>query len=96
MAAYILVDSKLINPELYESYKLISRPLVESYGGEYLSRGGPISLKESKLWSPTRIVLLRFPSVEVAEKFYNSAEYQSALKISEQSSERTFMILEGM
>ena len=47
MAAYILVDSKLTNPELYESYKLIARPLVESYGGEYLSRGGPISLKES-------------------------------------------------
>lgn len=96
MAAYILVDSKLTNPELYESYKLIARPLVESYGGEYLSRGGPISLKESKLWTPTRMVLLRFPSVEIAEKFYDSAEYQAALKISALSSERTFMILEGM
>ena len=39
-AAYLVVDTLLDNPELYEQYKLKAKPLVEQYGGEYLARGG--------------------------------------------------------
>ena len=60
MAAYMIVDCVLDNPELYEQYKLKAKPLVEAFGGEYLARGGALTVKENDLWSPTRIVLLRF------------------------------------
>lgn len=96
MAAYLVVDTHLINPELYESYKLKAKPIVEKFGGEYLARGGKMSIKEDKLWSPTRMVLVKFPSAEQAEKFYESAEYQEVLKISLQSADRTVFILEGV
>jgi len=96
MNAYLVVDSKLNNPELYEQYKQQARPIAEKFGGEYLSRGGTITLKEKDLWSPTRMVLVRFPSVEKAQAFYDSAEYQQVLKISQQSAERTVFILEGL
>lgn len=62
MAAYLVVDTKLSNPELYEEHKLKAKPLVEKLGGEYLARGGNISLKESHLWTATRMVLIRVPS----------------------------------
>ena len=74
MAAYLVVDTKLTNPALYEEYKLKAKPLVEKSGGEYLVRGGNISLKESQLWTPTRMVLIRFPSSADAERFYESEE----------------------
>ena len=96
MAAYLVVDCKLTNPELYEQYKLKAKPLVEKYGGEYLARGGDTSIKESKLWSPTRMVLIRFPSAAQAETFYHSAEYLEVLKISLASADRTVFILEGV
>ena len=96
MAAYLIVDCKLTNPDLYEQYKLKAKPLVEKNGGEYLARGGAISLKESRLWSPTRMVLIRFPSVALADTFYHSAEYQEVLKISLASADRTLFILEGV
>ncbi len=96
MAAYLVVDTKLTNPALYEEYKLKARPLVEKFGGEYIARGGSISLKESKLWSPTRMVLVRFPSVADAETFYQSPEYQEVVKISKLSADRTTFILEGI
>ena len=35
MAAYMIVDCLLENPELYEQYKLKAKPLVEQWGGEY-------------------------------------------------------------
>jgi uncharacterized protein (DUF1330 family) len=96
MAAYLVVDTALTHPDVYEQYKLKAKPLVEQYGGEYLARGGRVSLKESDLWSPTRMVLIRFPSTQAAENFYQSAEYQEVVKISHQSAKRTVFILEGM
>lgn len=96
MAAYLVVDTKLTNPELYEEYKLKAKPLVEKFGGEYLARGGNIWLKESQLWTPTRMVLIRFPSSADAEKFYESDEYQEVVKIGKQSADRTILILEGI
>lgn len=96
MTAYLVVDTHLTNPELYESYKLKARPIAEKYGGEYLARGGKMSIKEHKLWSPTRMVLVKFPSAEQAQNFYESAEYQEVLKISQQSADRTVFILEGI
>ena len=96
MAAYLVVDSHLTDPALYEQYKLQAKPLVEEHGGEYLARGGALTVKESALWSPTRMVLIRFPSVGQAEAFYQSSEYQSVLQISKKSAERTVVILEGL
>ncbi len=96
MAAYLVVDTLLTNPDLYEQYKAKARPIAEKYGGEYLVRGGALSLKESDLWSPTRLVLVRFPSAEQAESFYESPEYQEVLKISKQSAKRTICLVEGI
>lgn len=96
MAAYLVVDTELTKPEMYETYKLKAKPLVEKYGGEYLARGGQLSVKESKLWTPTRMVLIRFPSVADAETFYHSDEYQEVLQIGLQSANRTLFILEGL
>ncbi len=96
MSAYLVVDTHLTDPTLYEQYKLQAKPLAEKHGGEYLARGGPMSVKESALWSPRRMVLVRFPSVAQAEAFYQSPEYQKVLQISKQSAERTVVILEGI
>ena len=96
MAAYLVVDTHLTDPTLYEQYKLQAKPLAEKHGGEYLARGGPMSVKESALWSPRRMVLVRFPSVAQAEAFYQSPEYQKVLQISKQSAERTVVIVEGI
>jgi uncharacterized protein (DUF1330 family) len=96
MAAYLIVDTRLINPELYELYKLKAKPMVEKYGGRYLARGGKLSVKEDTLWTPTRMVLVEFPSAQMAENFYQSDEYQALLQTSKQSAERTVLIVEGI
>jgi len=96
MAAYLVVDTLLDNPDLYEQYKLKAKPLVEQYGGEYLARGGALTLKETALWSPTRLVLVKFPDVATANRFYESPEYQEVLKISQQSARRTVVLIEGI
>jgi uncharacterized protein (DUF1330 family) len=96
MAAYLVVDTLLDNPERYEQYKARARLIAEQYGGEYLARGGELTNKETDLWTPTRLVLVRFADAATANRFYESPEYQEVLKISKQSARRTVTVLEGI
>ncbi len=96
MAAYLVVDTELTNPERYEDYKRQAKPLAEQYGGEYLVRGGAMTVKENDLWEPTRMVVVRFPSTENARAFYESVEYQQILQISRESARRTVVLVEGL
>jgi uncharacterized protein (DUF1330 family) len=96
MAAYLVVDTELTHPDLYEDYKRQAKPLAEQHGGEYLARGGAMTLKETDLWQPQRLVIIRFPSAEQANRFYDSPEYQKVLQISKQAARRTVVVLEGL
>ena len=96
MVAYIVVDSKIIDAEQQALYREIAAPIVQKYGGEYLARGGKLSVKETQLGTPQRLVIVKFPSLAQAEKFYNSAEYKEALAISDKAAQRTFSIVEGV
>lgn len=96
MAAYLVVDTDLTDPDRYEDYKRQAKPLAEQYGGEYLVRGGAMTLKENDLWTPTRMVVVRFPSMDQARAFYESAEYQEILQISRASARRTVVLVEGL
>jgi uncharacterized protein (DUF1330 family) len=96
MTAYLIVDTVLDDPEQYEEYKLRAKPLVEQFGGEYLARGGNMVMKESDLWTPSRMVLIKFPDSETANRFYDSPQYQAILPISQRSARRTIFVLEGL
>jgi uncharacterized protein (DUF1330 family) len=95
MAACLIVDTLLNDPNLYEEYKSKARPLIEKFGGEYLARGGRMTLRETDLWSPSRLVLVRFPDLETANRCLDSFDYQQILPISKKSARRTAVILEG-
>ena len=96
MTAYLVVDTDLTDPQRYEDYKRLAKPIVEAHGGEYLARGGEITRKETELWNPKRLVLIRFSSAEQARRFYDSPEYQKVLQISKEAARRTVVILEGI
>ncbi len=95
MAAFLIVDTLLDDPDLYEQYKVKASPLLEKFGGEYLARGGRMTLRETDLWSPSRLVLVRFPDVDTANRCLDSLEYQQILTISKKSALRTAVVLEG-
>jgi uncharacterized protein (DUF1330 family) len=95
MPAYLIVDTELLDPEHYEEYKLRAKPIVEQFGGEYLARGGAMDFKKTSLWTPQRMVLIKFPNMQQAEAFYNSAAYQAVLPISQRSAKRSVILLEG-
>ncbi len=96
MTAYVIVDTKINNPDKYEEYKALARPLVEKYGGIYRARGGDMEVVENELWSPTRIVMLEFTDMNAARAFMNSDEYAPVKAIRNANAECTTVIIDGM
>jgi len=94
--AYVLVDVKITNVENYEKYKSLAKPLLEKFGGEYLTRGGQMEVVLDELWSPTRMVLVKFPSLGKVKEWLNSPEYEKVSKIRLENSVGTFVVLEGL
>jgi uncharacterized protein (DUF1330 family) len=91
MAAYVVVEVEVLDPERYETYKQLAPPSIAQYGGHYAARGGEVATLEGT-WSPKRLVILEFPSVEQAKAWWSSAEYAEA-KALRQATARTQMIV---
>ena len=58
MAAYLVVDTAIENADEYEKYKALAKPIAEKYGGVYRVRGGDMDVRETDLWTPTRMVII--------------------------------------
>ncbi|SEF66669.1 DUF1330 domain-containing protein [Algoriphagus boritolerans] len=92
MPAFVLVEVNIQDPLVYEEYKKLTPSSVEAYGGKFVIRGNPVQVMEGS-WNYDRLVLLEFPSKEIALEWYNSKEYQKAKKIREKASSANFFIV---
>ncbi|MCG8352896.1 MAG: DUF1330 domain-containing protein [Chloroflexales bacterium] len=93
MAAYCFFDvRKITDPAKIEQYKLGVLATVKQYGGRYLVLGGQCDCVEGS-WQPVNPVLIRFPSLEQAYKWYNSEEYKElkALRLTGSNGDAVFM-----
>ena len=93
--AYILVDVDIHNPQIYESYKQQVVPIAQAFGGEYITRDSALDVIQDELWSPTRIVLLKFPSMVKAKACMDCPEYAPVKQIRMDNSKGTLVIVEG-
>ena len=94
--AYILLDTKINDPIAFEDYKAAAKPIVEKFGGKYLTRGGKMKVVQNELWDPVRIVLIQFPSMAAAHKFLDSPDYAPIKDIRLENSNTTLLVLEGL
>jgi len=94
MAAYLINDMEVTDPQVLEDYKKLSPATVAQYGGKFLARGGSIDQIEGD-WKPKRLVILEFPSVEQAKAWINSPEYAAARRLRQQASRSNIIIVEG-
>jgi uncharacterized protein (DUF1330 family) len=95
MPAYLIVDVEVTDPEQYEKYKAVAPAAIAKYGGRYLVRGGAHTTLEGS-WRPHRMVLLEFPDVEAAKRFYDSPEYREARALRANAGKGSFVVVEGL
>ena len=95
-AVYMIGDVDIKNIEEYKKYMKKVKPMIESYGGEYLIRGGEIDSLETNLWKPARMVLVKFPNKEIAMEWYNSDEYKPYKNIRLNNAISNILMVDGL
>ena len=95
MAAYLILDIHVKDPEEYAAYRERAPATLEAYGGRYLVRGGPHEVVEGD-WNPERVVVVEFPSAERAREWYASPEYQEIVDMRKRAAPSQCVLVEGV
>ncbi|MBV8032222.1 MAG: DUF1330 domain-containing protein [Betaproteobacteria bacterium] len=94
MKGYVIGDIEVTDPAAFAEYGKRVPATIAQYGGRYIVRGGKMQPLEGA-WSPKRIVVLEFPSVEHARKWYDSPEYRPLIGMRQKASRGSLLIVEG-
>lgn len=95
MTALILVDIEVLDPVRYEDYKRLASASIAAHGGRYLVRGGASEVLDGD-WTPRRLVVLEFDSVEKAKAWRHSPEYAEAKKVREECARSNMVVVEAL
>ncbi len=95
MAAYLLAQINVTDPEAYKLYTAETPGVIQQYGGRFIVRGGNPQVLEGEPVS-SRVVILEFPDMAAARRFYDSPEYQKILPLRFAAATGRAALLEGV
>lgn len=76
MAAYVIAQVHVTDFEKFKAYIQETPHTIARYGGRYVARGGETIILEGDHPYP-RMVIIEFPSLQKAQEWYHSEEYQA-------------------
>ena len=95
MSAYVIAEIEITDPAAYEDYRKQVPGVIAKYGGKYVVRGGKVEPMEGG-WSPKRLAVVEFPSLQQALKWYRSPEYAPLIKTRQKAARGKLIIVEGV
>ena len=95
MSAYVIVDVNVHDPVAYEKYKQLAAPTVAAYGGKYIARGGKTEVLEGS-WTPGRLVILEFETIDQARAWLDSPEYAPIRRMRHDTADSKMVVIEGV
>jgi uncharacterized protein (DUF1330 family) len=78
MKGYWVARCHITDEDEYSKYAALAGPIIESFGGNFLVRGGNQLEVEGGIYE--RTVLVEFENIETATACYESESYQDVLK----------------
>ena len=95
MPAYLIANIDVHDPATFETYRQQVPPVIAAFGGRYLARGGEVLAVEGDP-GLKRVVILEFPSLEAARRFWDSPEYEPVKRLREQSATSHVALVDGV
>jgi uncharacterized protein (DUF1330 family) len=93
--AYVIADVTVTNADQMAKYREWSTKAMQEHGAEVLVRGGTIEVLEGP-WTPSRLVMLAFESMDKARAFYASETYQHAITVRQGAGVMRMVVVEGV
>lgn len=94
MTAYLIANIAVTDSERYPLYRAQVPEVVAQYGGRFLVRAGAVHPLEDD-FGFDRFVVIEFPSLEAARRFYDSPEYAPLLKLRVETTKSQVALVEG-
>jgi uncharacterized protein (DUF1330 family) len=95
VAAYVIYQAEVLDPERYEEYKTKAAASILASGGRYLVRGGEVEVLEGD--APAgRTVVLTFPTMQSALDWYRGEEYAATRTIREGAARARMYVVNGV
>jgi uncharacterized protein (DUF1330 family) len=95
MAAYVIVDIEVTDPAGFDEYRQRVPATLAAHEGRFLVRGGAHEVVEGS-WRPRRLVVLEFPSLAQARRWYDSEEYREPKAMRLRTSKANVVFVEGV
>lgn len=95
MPAYVLADVTVTDLPAMEEYRKQVPATLAKYGGRFLVRGGAHQTVEGD-WKPTRLVVIEFPSLADAQRWYDSEEYRALKALRMRAGRTSVVIVDGV
>jgi uncharacterized protein (DUF1330 family) len=95
MAAYIIADIDVLDAARFAEYRAGVPESLVPYGGRFIARGGRVEALEGD-WSPSRLVILKFPSAAQAKAWWDSKEYAELKLLRQAASRGKLLLVEGI
>lgn len=94
MPGYLIANIEVHDAAVYDQYREKVPPIIAQYGGRYIVRGGTLEAVEGAL-PLKRLVVLEFPSLDAARRFYNSKEYEPVKALRLASTKSDIVLVDG-
>jgi len=94
MAAYLIADIEVTDAEGYDAYRRQVPATVAKYGGRFAARGGAVEALEGG-WTPKRVVVLEFPTMDALKRWYHSEDYKPLIELRQKASRGSLIAIEG-
>lgn len=93
MAAHVIVDLAVTDREKFTAYAKGVQETVKKYGGKYNCTWGYPETLEGE-WQAHRIVMIEFPTVDQAKKWWDSDIYQPLKKLRREGSSARIILVD--
>lgn len=95
MPAYLLIRVTVTDWERYRQYMALTPAALAKYQGRFIARGGrSVTLEGPE--EARRLAICEFPTLELAEAFFASPDYQAARALRDGACEAEFVALDGL
>jgi uncharacterized protein (DUF1330 family) len=91
---YVITEIEVTDAEAFREYAPRVQPSFTSFGGRYLVRGGKTQSFAGE--QPKRVVVLAFDSMERAQSWYASPEYEVLKALRDKAGKARIFAAEGL
>lgn len=95
MSAYVIIYlNEVTDPVALEEYRRLAIPIFEAADASICARGKPSEVLEGE--PVQHVVVMKFPTTAAAKLWYESADYQAALKWRRAGAVSQTLLIEGV